>query len=85
MEGENDTVKVFERLRDASEENSILLTLSKVHGPWAFAYWQVSTTIMSTQGLVLGLLNCSAPPCVYIHRTARSLCGLDVMYLVGGA
>ena len=55
---ENDTVRVMEELESLEEDhpgvdgshpvgqggspNGILCALSKVHGPWAFVYWQVS-------------------------------------------
>ena len=38
---ENDTQKLFEVLNQQSEISGILMTLSKIHGPWAFTYWQV--------------------------------------------
>ena len=36
--GENDTVAVFQVL---NQDASVLSSLSKIHGPWAFVYWQV--------------------------------------------
>ena len=36
--GENDTVAVFQVL---NQDVSVLSSLSKIHGPWAFVYWQV--------------------------------------------
>ena len=42
--GENDTVRVMQELEGSQEGHSsgVLRTLSKVHGPWAFVYWQAS-------------------------------------------
>lgn len=41
--GENDTVRVIEQLEQQKDATGILSTLSKIHGPWSFMYWQVRT------------------------------------------
>ena len=42
--GGNDTVKVLAELEEGAREDpqAVLSVLSRVHGPWAFVYWQVS-------------------------------------------
>lgn len=41
-DGQNDTYKVLEEF-NLNEDGGelVLVTLSKIHGPWAFIYWQV--------------------------------------------
>ncbi len=38
---ENDTAKVLEELTRQTAPSGILSILSRIHGPWAFIFWQV--------------------------------------------
>lgn len=43
---ENDTICVLAELAKHGGVENVLTTLSKIHGPWAFAYWQASFLVV---------------------------------------
>ena len=65
-------------LNQQFEGSGILTVLSRIHGPWAFVYWQVSLA-NNTLGFLTALKN------YYSRRIVPILCGLVEMCLVGEA
>jgi len=36
----NDTLVVFDLFQHCQDDSDLVLQISKIHGPWAFIYWQ---------------------------------------------
>ncbi len=84
---ENDTAKVLEELTRQTAPSGILSVLSRIHGPWAFVFWQVdfgrSLLLLTNCTLCMQLKLAVLLPCICRSRPVP--CGLVGTCLDAGA